>query len=101
MQSGLFIECFTHNSTVNVNQIHFAENVNQYAIDYLSGTIIDNYFGPEFKVLDEGVQQEFINLLSQLGITDDLGSFIEVMAVDKDHRNYINWLKKVGSEISH
>ena len=99
-KEGLFIECYTHNSTVNVNQIHYADDVHQYAQNYLAGNPMDSYQGPEFRVLDDRLQQEFISLLSQLGISDDLGSLLEVISVDKDHKDYVNWLKTVGTNFN-
>jgi hypothetical protein len=45
--------------------------------------------------LDEKLQQEFLDLFVSLGINDELGSFIEVVSVDKDERLYQNWLKTV------
>ena len=45
---------------------------------------IQNYSGPEFSILDERLQQEFIEIFLNCGIDDNLGSFIEVMSVDKE-----------------
>lgn len=92
---GLFIEAVTIDSTVNINQIHFSNNVGEYAKNYLSAKIIDSYTGPEFRTLDEKLQQEMLDLLTELGINDDLGSLIEVLSVDKDQKLYIHWMEKV------
>jgi hypothetical protein len=91
----------TNNSTININQIHCADDIQVYSANYLNGVVMDSYQGPEFSVLDERVQQELIEFLAQLGIDDQLGSFIEVLSVDKDQRSYINWMKKVQAEFLH
>ncbi len=93
--SGVLLECVTMDSSVNINQIHFSEEIATYTNNYFSAVVNENYSGPEFKTLDERLQQEFLELFIQLGIDDNLGSFIEVISVDKDQRLYINWLKNV------
>ena len=45
---------------------------------------IQNYSGSEFSTLDERLQQEFLEIFLNCGIDDNLGSFIEVMSVDKE-----------------
>lgn len=83
----------TIDSSVNVNQIHFSENISQYNENFLAAKVIENYTGPEFGTLDEKLQQEFLDLFTGLGINDELGSFIEVVAVDKDERLHVDWMK--------
>ena len=55
--------------------------------------------GPEFNTLEEKLQDEFQNYFESLGINSELASFIQVLAVDKDQRLYINWLKQVNNFI--
>jgi complement component 1 Q subcomponent-binding protein, mitochondrial len=85
----------TIDSSVNVNQIHFSDNIAQYAEIFLASKVNENYTGPEFGTLDEKLQQEFLDLLTGLGINDELGSFIEVVAVDKDQRLHMDWMTNV------
>jgi hypothetical protein len=99
LPSGLFIEAVTIDSSVNINQIHFAENLDKYSKDFLSSRVIDTYTGPEFRLLDDKLQQEFLDLLVSLGINDELGSFLEVCAIDKDQRLYMDWFKKINNLI--
>jgi len=91
----LFAECATIDSSINVNQIHYSEDISEFTKNFLGGKIIQNYSGPEFSILDERLQQEFIETFLNFGIDDNLGSFIEVMSVDKEQKLYINWLKNV------
>ena len=60
---------------------------------------MDSYNGPEFRLLDDKLQQEFLDLLVNLGINDELGSFIEVCAIDKDQRLNMDWLKNINNLI--
>ncbi len=85
----------TLNSSVNINQIHFSENINEFTETFLSSKVEERYTGPEFRTLDEKFQQEMLTLFMDLGINDELGSFIEVIAVDKDERLYRNWLENI------
>ena len=93
--SGLFIEAVTIDSSVNVNQIHFSENISEYAKNFLDSKVNLSYSGPEFGTLDEKLQQEFLDLITGLGVNDELGSFIEVVAVDKDEKLLMDWMKNV------
>jgi len=94
-KSGLFVEYATIDSSVNINQIHFCQDVSEYSKNFFAGKISEAYSGPEFSILDESLQREFIELFLNFGIDDNLGSFIEVLSVDKEQRLYINWLKNV------
>lgn len=98
-KSGLFIEAVTSDSTVNINQTHFSEDIEEYTKNFLSYKMSEAYTGPEFGTLDEKLQQEFLDLFVSLGINDELGSFIEVVSVDKDERLYQNWLKTVKNAL--
>ncbi len=91
----MFAECTTIDSSINVNQIHYSEDISEFNKSFFGGKIIQNYSGPEFSILDERLQQEFIETFLNFGIDDNLGSFIEVMSVDKEQKLYINWLKNV------
>lgn len=93
--SGLFIEAVTIDSSININQIHFAENIKEYSDKFFKAEVLDSYTGPEFNTLDEKFQQEISDLLISLGINDDIGSLIEVLSTDKDQRLHMQWFKNV------
>jgi complement component 1 Q subcomponent-binding protein len=97
--SGLLVEAVTLDSSVIINQIHYSDNITEFTENYFKARVEETYSGPEFKTLDERFQKEFSDILIELGINDDLASFIEVMAVDKDQRLYSNWLKNVKNSL--
>mmetsp|Transcript_67080 Transcript_67080/g.160789 ORF Transcript_67080/g.160789 Transcript_67080/m.160789 type:complete len:227 (+) Transcript_67080:115-795(+) len=57
------------------------------------------YQGPDFEDLDEQLQESLDEYLAELGVSNDLCDFIDQMALDKEQREYIRWLKSVKSFI--
>mmetsp|Transcript_52537 Transcript_52537/g.122963 ORF Transcript_52537/g.122963 Transcript_52537/m.122963 type:complete len:228 (+) Transcript_52537:52-735(+) len=53
------------------------------------------YQGPDFEDLDEKLQESLDEYLAELGVSNDLCDFIDQMAVDKEQREYLRWLKTV------
>jgi hypothetical protein len=49
--------------------------------------------------LDDKLQQELLEILVEIGIDDNLGSFIEVLSIDKEQRLYTNWLSNVKNSL--
>eukprot|EP00434_Breviolum_minutum_P013874 symbB.v1.2.012235.t1/scaffold837.1/size158912/5 len=58
---------------------------------------VSSYNGPEFEDVDEKLQESFDELLAEVGVNADLCDFIDAMALDKEQREYIRWLKNVKS----
>merc|ERR1719157_300078 len=54
---------------------------------------ITSYNGPEFEDLDDKLQEAFDEYLAELGLNSEICDFIDAMAVDKEQREYVNWLK--------
>merc|ERR1712190_570263 len=54
---------------------------------------ISAYNGPEFEDLDEKLQESFDEYLADVGVSSDLCDFVDAMALDKEQREYIRWLK--------
>ena len=50
--------------------------------------------GPEHSTLDISVQNALDEYFKELGINDDLATFIDGMALDKDQQLYMRWLQK-------
>lgn len=61
---------------------------------------IGAYNGPDFEDLDEGLQEILDEFLGELGLSDDVYTFIESMSQDKEAREYIRWLENMGKVIS-
>lgn len=91
---GFLIEAVVVDSVIQFNQVHVAENVQEYHAKFLTGKIDpDFYQGPDFSTLDDMLQSHFYEFLGELGVNEECANFIETSAVDKDQQLYINWLK--------
>eukprot|EP00927_Polykrikos_kofoidii_P014720 TRINITY_DN164_c0_g2_i1.p1 TRINITY_DN164_c0_g2~~TRINITY_DN164_c0_g2_i1.p1 ORF type:complete len:236 (+),score=52.10 TRINITY_DN164_c0_g2_i1:74-781(+) len=49
--------------------------------------------GPEFEDLDDKLQESFDEYLADAGLNSEMCDFIDAMALDKEQREYIRWLK--------
>merc|ERR1712194_667105 len=54
---------------------------------------ISAYNGPEFEDLDEKLQEAFDEYLAELGMSSEICDFVDAMALDKEQREYVRWLK--------
>ena len=81
-------------SSIEYNSVIYSENVHEL---YEKESNTDAYLGPEFSTLEEKLQDEFINYFNSLGVNNELASFIQVLAVDRDQRLYLKWLKDVNN----
>eukprot|EP00928_Gymnodinium_smaydae_P055593 TRINITY_DN390_c0_g1_i5.p1 TRINITY_DN390_c0_g1~~TRINITY_DN390_c0_g1_i5.p1 ORF type:complete len:230 (-),score=94.10 TRINITY_DN390_c0_g1_i5:92-781(-) len=61
---------------------------------------ISSYNGPEFEDLDDKLQEAFDEYLVELGMSSEVCDFVDAMAVDKEQREYVNWLKGVQKFMS-
>merc|ERR1712073_65191 len=52
-----------------------------------------SYNGPEFEDLDDKLQEAFDEYLAELGMNSEICDFIDAMALDKEQREYIRWLR--------
>ena len=95
-KSGLLVDATLIDASFEFNNVQYHEDVNvAYDNFYVQNKMTDNYTGPEFNTLDERLQSEFSEFLSSIGINEELGSFMQVLSVDKDQRLYLGWLKNV------
>jgi len=51
------------------------------------------YNGPEFEDVEEKLQEALDEYLAEMGVNHALCDFIDAMALDKEQREYIGWLK--------
>jgi complement component 1 Q subcomponent-binding protein len=95
-KNGMLIDATLIDASFEFNSVQYHEDVNQaYDQFYVQNKMTDTYTGPEFNTLDERVQAEFSEFLSSVGINEELGSFMQVLSVDKDQRLYLEWLRNV------
>lgn len=54
---------------------------------------VSSYNGPEFEGLSPSLQENLENYLDTFGINNDLCDIIDEMAIDKETKEYANWLE--------
>merc|ERR1712070_398259 len=54
---------------------------------------VSGYNGPDFEDIDDKLQEAFDEYLAEAGMNNDVCDFIDGMAIDKEQREYIRWLK--------
>ncbi|XP_075505160.1 uncharacterized protein At2g39795, mitochondrial-like [Primulina tabacum] len=55
------------------------------------------YLGPDFKELDDEMQNSFYDFLEARGVDDDLAVFLHRYMTNKDKVEYVRWMEKVNS----
>lgn len=54
---------------------------------------VSSYNGPDFEDIDDKLQEAFDEYLAEMGMDSELCDFIDAMALDKEQREYVRWLK--------
>ncbi|KAL2242744.1 uncharacterized protein At2g39795, mitochondrial [Sesamum indicum] len=55
------------------------------------------YMGPEFKALDDELQDSLYDFLEERGIDDKLAEFLHRYMMNKDKNEYLRWMKNLKS----
>eukprot|EP00921_Rhytidocystis_pertsovi_P005315 GHVQ01009181.1.p1 GENE.GHVQ01009181.1~~GHVQ01009181.1.p1 ORF type:complete len:261 (-),score=60.44 GHVQ01009181.1:3144-3926(-) len=58
---------------------------------------VSGYNGPEFEDLDDKLQEALDEWLESLGVNSEMCDFIDAVAVDKEQKEYMHWLKSCAS----
>jgi len=56
---------------------------------------VSSYNGPEFEDLEQKLQEGLDEYLAEVGVDGSVCDFIDAMAVDKEQREYLRWLKNI------
>lgn len=95
------LECTTVGGEIEVNSCNVVDDINVHRMMTPFGmTAVESYKGPEFGTLDESLQDAVFQLLRSHGVNPELADLIEHLALDKEQRLYMSWLKKVKSFIT-
>merc|ERR1712072_1367572 len=54
---------------------------------------VSSYNGPDFEDLDDKLQEAFDEYLAEIGMSSEVCDFVDAMALDKEQREYVRWLK--------
>ncbi|KAG0466938.1 hypothetical protein HPP92_017941 [Vanilla planifolia] len=57
------------------------------------------YMGPNFKELDDELQEAIRSYLEERGVNDDLAEFLHEYMVNKDKVEFIRWMKNVEAYV--
>jgi len=98
-KSGLLVVGSSLDTAFDINMVQFSEDVNDLHEKFTQQTNVDFYTGPAFDSLDERLRTEFNDFLTSLGVNEELMSFINIYANDKDQKLYLSWLKNVNKFI--
>lgn len=95
-QQNLHIECYTYNSQIWIQHIIFSEEMP----DFIAPLFANIKARVNFNILNEGLQHEIVNWLKEIGITDDMGKFTEIMSLYKEQILYRKWLNDIVNMLS-
>ena len=91
IEENMHLECFTIDSQIMINHIVFTKTMpNEISPLFLkvNGQV-------NFNTLNENLQGLIVEWLKTVGLTDDLGKFVEMNSLHKEREMYKNWLKGV------
>ncbi|KAJ0075774.1 hypothetical protein Patl1_34704 [Pistacia atlantica] len=86
----LEITCSAWPDTIDINQLFVRENNKMSAQPYV---------GPEFKALDDELQDSLYEFLEERGINEQLAVFLHEYMRNKDRIEVIRWMQTVKSYI--
>lgn len=90
--SGILFYCSTQASPDGADNRYAIGNLKSFS-NAEDKALASGYNGPEFDDLDEKLQEGFDEYLGTLGMSPKVCDFIDAMALDKEQREYIRWLK--------
>lgn len=88
--SQLEFDCVTDGEIIEIKNVSFE------SYDENSPMLGTPYTGPNFEDLEESVQDKFHEYLEERGINAELANYIVEAHLDKEQREYTNWLEKVA-----
>ena len=98
-RGGIVYECSSIEGEIHINNVIYAEDFSQLeeAIVTLNR---DLYRGPDFVTLDDELQDSLQEFLGELGIDEDMATFVETFSLDKDQRLYMEWLQRLKDMVN-
>jgi len=91
-EETLTFECTTDGSIYTINTVNMSrENTPMERLEYE---------GPNFDDLEENLQEGFFEYLHERGVDYEFARFLFTVAIDKEQREYMNWLKDIKGFVS-
>ena len=88
----LTFECTTDGSIYSINTVNISSE--DAPMDKLE------YEGPNFEDLEENLQEGFFEYLHERGIDYEFSRYLFTVAMDKEQREYMNWLKDIQAFVA-
>ena len=92
-EKGLIFDCSTNETEIAISNVMFTGEMTKMRKLTRFERSFNFYNGPDFSSLDERLQAALSEFLQGHGINEHLAAFVEIMAVDKDNRLYMQWLE--------
>jgi complement component 1 Q subcomponent-binding protein len=86
------------NGELHINNIIYSDDLSGLDKE-LSSMSRSLYRGPDFVTLEDELQDSLQKFLHDLGIDEDMATFIENYSLDKDQRLYMDWLKNMKNSL--
>ena len=97
---GLIFDCSTNETEIAISNVMFTSEISKMKKLTRFERSFNYYNGPEFSSLDERLQAALSEFLQGHGINEHLAAFVEIMAVDKDNRLYMQWLEDMKNFVN-
>ncbi|CAD7700617.1 unnamed protein product [Ostreobium quekettii] len=62
--------------------------------------VMTDFLGPTYEELDDDLQDSCQKYLEERGITSEMGDYLLELVLDKEQREYMDWLKKVKAFVA-
>jgi hypothetical protein len=88
---GFFISGMIDEGQLNIEYINCTENVEEYHKLFVRAYIHRDHQAFDFDILDQELQDRFVNFINELGIEQGVIDLIEEISESKEKSLYANW----------
>jgi hypothetical protein len=90
-EENLQIECLSYNTMIWMHYTKFTKDIpeNIYKLFQRCEGLCN------YNALSEELQMAFVEMVREIGVTDDMGKFIELMSLVQEREMYKRWLSKI------
>ncbi|CAD8068590.1 unnamed protein product [Paramecium sonneborni] len=97
---AIAFECNTSDQSTIINYVQPVYDIREYKTRSKYRKFLADYPGPEINKLDEQLQQSIYTYLESYGINESLNALIEAYSIDKEQRQYMEFLKSIENFLS-
>lgn len=97
-KKNVAFECTVVNGEIEINSMNVIDDINAHRLmNPYNPVAVEGYKGPFIHTLEGTLQEALFDLLRSHGINEELAQLIQHVAVDKEQRLYMRWLKELKS----